>query len=518
MSPRPGQRWISSSEPTLGLGHLLEVDGDRVEIYFGAADEKRLYAMDSAPIVRVKLEAGDDLGDQRVVERVEEDDGLLIYHGDGWSLSEDELPDNLSFVRPDKRLLAGFCDAPREYDLRSETLKWNARIRQSPARGFMGARIELIPHQMAIALEGSNRLQPRLMLADEVGLGKTIEACLILHHLLITGRAGRCLILVPEPLIHQWFVEMLRRFNMTMAIFDEERCASIEAGESGANPFMDSQWVLTSTDFLAGDPERAKQAADAGFDVLIVDEAHHLDWAPGDASDSYKAVEQLAAAVPSLLLLTATPQQLGPEGHFARLRLLDPERYHDLDAYAKETEGHVGLAKVVEPDGELTGSALIGTPAYMAPEQASSGTQEITPSIDVYAIGVVLYESLCGVPPFRSPSPAETLRRVTDDKIVVGQLQRPSKRSLHQTLLGLVYDRHAVILYRMRALSTCRKPPLGRCHGEAARNERNGRLGFEFGLATHQPARVCCSFGRGRSIAPCRPDGLREIDRWQAYR
>ena len=348
MSPKAGQRWISSSEPTLGLGHVLEVDGGRVEIYFGAADEKRLYAMESAPIVRVKLEVGDDLGDQRVVERVDEEDGLLIYHGKDWSLSEDELPDHLSFVRPEKRLLAGLCDAPREYDLRSETLKWNARIRQSPARGFMGARIELIPHQMAIALEGSSRLQPRLMLADEVGLGKTIEACLILHHLLITGRAGRCLILVPEPLIHQWFVELLRRFNMTVAIFDEERCASIEAGEPGANPFLDSQWVLTSTEFLAHDPERAQQAADAGFDVMIVDEAHHLDWAPGEASDAYKAVEKLSVAVPSLLLLTATPQQLGPEGHFARLRLLDPERYHDLDVYAKESEGHVGLAKVVD--------------------------------------------------------------------------------------------------------------------------------------------------------------------------
>ena len=263
MPPKPGQRWISSSEPTLGLGHVLEVDGDRVEIYFGAADEKRLYAMETAPIVRVKLEAGDDLGDERVVERVEDQEGLLVYHGKDWSLSEEELPDHLSFVRPEKRLLAGLCDAPREYDLRSETLKWNARIRKSPARGFMGARIELIPHQMAIALEASRRLQPRLMLADEVGLGKTIEACLILHHLLITGRAGRCLILVPEPLIHQWFVELLRRFNMTVAIFDEERCASIEAGDPGANPFLDSQWVLTSTDFLAHDPERAQQAADA---------------------------------------------------------------------------------------------------------------------------------------------------------------------------------------------------------------------------------------------------------------
>ena len=348
MPPKPGQRWISSSEPTLGLGHVLNVDGDRVEIYFGAADEKRLYAMQSAPIVRVRLEAGDDLGDERVVRRVEEKDGLLHYHGEDWSLCEEELPDHLNFVRPEKRLLAGMCDSPHEYELRSETLKWNSRIRQSPARGFMGARIELIPHQLAIALEASGRLQPRLMLADEVGLGKTIEACLILHHLLLTKRASRALILVPEPLTHQWFVELMRRFNMTFAIFDEERCVSIESGDPDANPFLDSQWVLAATDFLANDPIRAQQALEAEFDVLIVDEAHHLDWTPQEASEAYRVVEALAAKVPSLLLLTATPQQLGPEGHFARLRLLDPERYHDLDAYLKETAGHVDLAKLVD--------------------------------------------------------------------------------------------------------------------------------------------------------------------------
>ncbi len=404
MSPKPGQRWISSSEPALGLGHLLEVDGDRVEIYFGAADEKRLYAMDSAPIIRVRLEVGDDVGDDRVVQRVEEDEGLLHYHGDGWSMSEEELPDHLSFVRPDKRLLAGFCDAPREYDLRSETLKWNARIRQSPARGFMGARIELIAHQMAIALEASSRLEPRLMLADEVGLGKTIEACLILHHLLITGRADRALILVPESLIHQWFVELMRRFNMTFAIFDEERCASIEAGDPGANPFMDSQWVLASTDFLAHDARRAGQALEADFDVLIVDEAHHLDWSPEGASEAYQVVEALAAKVPSLMLLTATPQQLGPEGHFARLRLLDPERYHDLAAYACECEGHRGLAKVVDAllagqtSDELAAMCSDSTTAKQLHDRVLKGDEEAREDlaselIDRFGTGRVLFRN-----------------------------------------------------------------------------------------------------------------------------
>jgi ATP-dependent helicase HepA len=106
------------------------------------------------------------------------------------------------------------------------------------------------------------------MLSDEVGLGKTIEACLILHRLLLSGRADRILVLVPESLVHQWFVEMLRRFNVWLHIFDEERCASIEAGEPGANPFLDDQLVLTGIGFLAADPRRSAQAVAAGWDVL----------------------------------------------------------------------------------------------------------------------------------------------------------------------------------------------------------------------------------------------------------
>ena len=61
-----------------------------------------------------------------------------------------------------------------------------------------------------------------MLLADEVGLGKTIESCLILHRLLLTGRTQRVLILVPESLVHQWFVELLRRFNLWFSIFDED--------------------------------------------------------------------------------------------------------------------------------------------------------------------------------------------------------------------------------------------------------------------------------------------------------
>src|SRR6185369_1314529 len=164
------------------------------------------------------------------------------------------------------------------FDLRVEALERRCRLRKSPVRGFVGGRVDLIPHQMFIAGEVASRLVPRVLLADEVGLGKTIEAGLILHRLHLTGRAERVLILVPEPLVHQWFVELLRRFQLSFSLYDEERCEAIEYGDPECNPFLDSQWVLASIGFLTSNEQRAAQAREAGWDVLVVDEAHHLEW------------------------------------------------------------------------------------------------------------------------------------------------------------------------------------------------------------------------------------------------
>jgi len=364
--PQPGQRWISTSEPSLGLGVVRAVAGQIITILYPAAEQTRAYAMESAPLVRVSFSPGDSIsgrdGRDLTIERVAADHGILIYHGGGRELVETDLLDSLHFNHPEKRLLAGLGDPPRDFDHRLQALEWNTRIRQAPSRGFTGARIDLLPHQLAIVAETAGRLHPRVLLADEVGLGKTIEACLILHRLHLTGRAARILILVPEALVHQWFVELLRRFNLLFALYDDARCAAIQANDAASNPFHDSQLILAATDFLTGQPQRAAQARAAGFDLLIVDEAHHLEWSPGAPSAAYAMVEALARAIPSLLLLTATPQQLGPAGHFARLRLLDPDRHADLEVFLAETRAYAPLAAAV--DALTTGGLPAGLDAF----------------------------------------------------------------------------------------------------------------------------------------------------------
>jgi len=288
----PGQRWVSDNEPELGLGIVVELDGDLIDIHFPACAETRRYAPRTAPLRRVRFTPGDrirdDDGKEHLVSETHEKNGLYIYQTDHGELPEKNLCGAMSFSKPEDRLLALSLDDARTHALRGEALKWRARIDSAPARGFVGARMELLPHQLFIANEVCSRPRPRVLLADEVGLGKTIEACLILHRLMLTGRADRVLILVPEPLCHQWFVELLRRFNLSFALFDEDRCASITEHDPWANPFFDNQWILAAIDWLAGNPERAKQAADAGWDVLVIDEAHHLS-ATADAVEDEAA-------------------------------------------------------------------------------------------------------------------------------------------------------------------------------------------------------------------------------------
>jgi ATP-dependent helicase HepA len=348
----PEQRWTSKGEPELGVGIVKEVSKGRVKIHFPTSGETRLYATESAPVRRVLFKPGDTINDANklplLIERVEQEDKLYIYFGKDRKLSEAELGDVAVNHGVDDRLFMGDVDAPDFFALRRSTLQHDHRRRISPVNGYVGGRIDLIPHQLYIAHEVSSRYAPRVLLSDQVGLGKTIEACLILHRLLLSGRISRVLILVPESLVHQWFVEVLRRFNLWVHIFDEERCAAIEEGAPDKNPFLDNQLIICSTAFLTGSEKRTGQALSASWDMLVVDEAHHLEWSLDKVSPEYMVVELLSKTAKGLLLLTASPEQLGIESHFARLRLLDPIRYSDYERFKNESLDHKEIANIVE--------------------------------------------------------------------------------------------------------------------------------------------------------------------------
>jgi ATP-dependent helicase HepA len=379
---KPGQRWVSRMEPELGLGTVVEADARTVLLRFPAASCERRFAIASAPLSRVRFNPGDTVktreGLSFTVERIEEKDGAVVYFGAGRELPESGLSDALSFTTPKERLLGGFLDSGAAFDLRLKALEHYSALLKSPVRGFLGARVDLIPHQIYVAGETSRRPFPRALLADEAGLGKTIEACLILHRLLLTGRISRVLILVPEPLVYQWFVELLRKFNLVFRIVDEAHCAAIAQTEPLANPFLKDQLCLCALPFLVENAERAGQAVQAGWDMLAVDEAHHLvEPGPG-----YELVKKMGGLSPGLLLLTATPEQLGRRSHFARLRLLDPHRYRDFQAFDEEEKQYAKTARVIEKRLEKSG-----------PGGETSRRREIAEILDRRGIGRVVFRN-----------------------------------------------------------------------------------------------------------------------------
>jgi len=251
-----GQRWISDAESELGLGTVVAIEGRMLTLLFAASGEQRLYSIEEAPVTRVRFNIGDEVLSHAdwslLVTDIQEDENIITYigtrkdTGEETQLRETFLNNFIKFNKPQDKLFAGQIDKFDRFVLRYKSLLNQHEQQRSHLRGLLGARVDLIPHQFYIAEEVGQRHAPRILLADEVGLGKTIEAGLIMHQQLITGRAKRVLIVLPENLQHQWLVEMLRRFNLHFSIFDESRCE--EAYLDAVNPFDTEQLVLCSID------------------------------------------------------------------------------------------------------------------------------------------------------------------------------------------------------------------------------------------------------------------------------
>src|SRR5690606_36550526 len=173
----------------------------------------------------------------------------------------------------------------------------------------------------------------------------------------------RVLFVVPDSLVHQWMIELMRRFNINVSVYDEEQCQALSEG-GYSNPFEAAQQVLIPQSLLRQSKQRFKEAQSAGWDLLVVDEAHHLVW-PEEKQQSdltsnptetelspneqaYLIIEALSQVIPGVLLLTATPEQLGQKSHFARLRLLDADRFSDYDDFIAEQQRFEPIAEGME--------------------------------------------------------------------------------------------------------------------------------------------------------------------------
>ncbi len=328
----------------LGPGRVERVEGRHVLVLFRRGERLTLNAGDKA-LRPLALGRGDparlEPGAQAVVvaERVEPEspagqpryrlaDGRLV---DAAALWPEERP-----AGPAERL-AGLDVDPYGWFVNRLDALLLERVRRARGLGsFLGGRIELFPHQLHVAERATASDPVRWLLADEVGLGKTVEACLILSRLLRTGRAERALVVAPATLTVQWLGELWRKFHQVFVLLDAARRADAarELGP-GFNPFEAHARTIVPLEDLEADPALARQAAQARLDLVAVDEAHRLERRRGDAgSPAYRAVAPIVRQARHALLLSATPLEADVHGFFRLLELLRPEAYASEEDFA----------------------------------------------------------------------------------------------------------------------------------------------------------------------------------------
>ena len=328
----PGDRVRHRFNEDLGPGRVVEVEARQIVVEFPGAGTTMRLAAGTDALARVVLRPGararlDRTGERVLVEAVSVEGRLRL--ADGREVDEDELWPLDSTDSPAERLAEGRIDPVEHFALRLDALHL-ARAREAEGLGsFLGGRIRIFPHQFWVA-ERATRTDPvRWLLADEVGLGKTVEACLILNHLVQARRVERVLVVAPETLTVQWLGELWRKYHQVFVLLDDARLADV-AKDHGAdfNPFDAHRKAVISIEQLVGQPKLVEQATAAGIDLLVVDEAHHLQRPAGHPGNpEYRAVSPLCDAGRHVLLLSATPLEDDAHGFFRLLQLLRPEEF-----------------------------------------------------------------------------------------------------------------------------------------------------------------------------------------------
>lgn len=224
----------------------------------------------------------------------------------------------------------GQVSSDQDYGLRLQAAYLQHAYKYDPLSGLSNARIEPKLHQVFVAHRVTHKLYPRMILADEVGLGKTIEAGLIIKELRARQIANRVLVLCPAALQQQWKYELESKFNEDFEIIDGHGAKFL--GRGGVNPWKKRDGVITSLN-LAVRPEYAERIVEADWDLVVFDEAHRVRRTRNRTTLAYELADELKEVVDGLLLLSATPMQLDPYELYSLIELIDPGLYPDVAAY-----------------------------------------------------------------------------------------------------------------------------------------------------------------------------------------
>ena len=242
-------------------------------------------------------------------------------------------------------------DCSNEHYLRYVALL--AKIKNETASGILSnlsSGIIPLPHQLHVLNRALSNNTIRYVLADEVGLGKTIEAGLIIKELKLRGLIKRILIVCPTGLVTQWNLEMQEKFGEKFPVILPDDYETIRKLTDSTDVYGQFDQVISPMDSIKPrekrvgwseekiaqyNEERIYSIINSGWDLVVIDEAHRVSGSSGEVA-RYKLGSLLAAASPYLLLLTATPHNGKTEPFLRLVRLIDEEAFPNYKAIVKE--------------------------------------------------------------------------------------------------------------------------------------------------------------------------------------
>jgi len=337
-APVSGPSWKTGDylthrfNPELGIGRVTALEARSLLVEFPRSGTTLRLAATTDALAPVDLSPGRPV---RITETREETtivgrlaDGTLRLANGRTASSHALWPLELEGALLE-RLALGDLDDVEDFVTRLDVLHLLS-LREADGLGaFLGGRVRLFPHQLHVAERASASEPVRWLLADEVGLGKTIEAALILNRLVHAGKIERCLVVAPDALTVQWLGELWRKYHQVFTLLDAQRLADV-ARDFGPdfNPFDTHRRAVIALEMLTERPELTDQAVRAGIDLLVVDEAQRLRRPPGHPGDpAWRAIAPIAGLGRHVLLLSATPLEDDAHGFFRLLQLLRPEEF-----------------------------------------------------------------------------------------------------------------------------------------------------------------------------------------------
>ncbi len=335
------------------------LSANRIEVRFDSG-EAQTFTVQSGVLQRYPFEIGAQVC--RVTDQVV---GVIIapLPGNGFPTWKVSFPGSLvniaeSGLRPAviddplERMRGGQLGKAIDFNLRSVAADYWTAHQHDELVSLAHARVDLKPYQVSVVHRVVSNYPHRFLLCDEVGLGKTIEAAMILKELRARGQARRTLILTPSGLSRQWQFELKTKFNESFAIYNSDTLKYLRT-KGSTNPWCDHDSVITSHTWASWTPERIAEIADVDWDLVIVDEAHHARiHRDGHRTQLFRLVEQLAARREfgrrAVLFLTATPLQLDRSELYSLVEMLDPVLFSSEEDFDDHITSLSGLNKTVE--------------------------------------------------------------------------------------------------------------------------------------------------------------------------